>query len=415
MTAWSPVYRVKINGYTVTGATLSGLSITSGRTDIYSQPIAGYCSLTLIETNESQIPYEINDPVSVEVQDTNANWVSLFGGFLTDLGITVQTSGSTAISQKIQITAVGALARLSRAVYVGNFNHQLDGNRIYELLSGVLFDTWDEVPAGTTWATYDATTTWENAENSGLGQIDQPGDYELHSQSNLNDTVYNLATSYATSALGYLYEDAQGRIGYADSTHRSQYLSTNGYVDLDGNQAIGNALAIVKRAGDVRNAITIAYGSSSNSSTTDSDSASISLFGQLASTINTTLRNQGDAEAQAAFYLSIRAYPEFNIKQITFPLASGEIDDSDRNNLLNVFMGMPLNIINLPANMPNGEFQGFVEGWTWTASLNQLNLTLNISPIAYSLQAFRWNSVPATETWNTITPTLDWLNATIVA
>ena len=415
MTAWSPVYRVKINGYTVTGATLSGLSITSGRTDIYSQPIAGYCSLTLIETNESQIPYEINDPVSVEVQDTNANWVSLFGGFLTDLGITVQTSGSTAISQKIQITAVGALARLSRAVYVGNFNHQLDGDRIYELLSGVLFDTWDEVPAATTWATYDATTTWENAENSGLGEIDQPGDYELHSQNDLNDTVYNLATSYATSGLGYLYEDAQGRIGYADSTRRGQYLGTNGYVDLDGNHAIGNALAIVKRAGDVRNAITIAYGASGNSSTTDSDPASISLFGQLASTINTTLRNQQDAEDQAAFYLSIRAYPQFNIKQITFPLASSEIDDSDRNNLLNVFMGLPLNITNLPANMPDGTFQGFVEGWTWTASLNQLNLTLNISPIAYSLQAFRWNSVPATETWNTISPTLDWLNATIVA
>lgn len=415
MTAWSPVYRVKINGYTVTGATLSGLSITSGRTDIYSQPIAGYCSLTLIETNESQIPYEINDPVSVEVQDTNANWVSLFGGFLTDLGITVQTSGSTAISQRIQITAVGALARLSRAIYVGNFNHQLDGDRIYELLSGVLFDTWDEVPAATTWATYDATTTWENAENSGLGEIDQPGDYELHSQNNLNDTVYNLASSYATSALGYLYEDAQGRIGYADSTRRSEYLATNGYVDLDGNHAIGNALAIVKRAGDVRNAITIAYGASGNSSTTDSDPASISLFGQLASTINTTLRNQGDAEAQAAFYLSIRAYPQFNIKQITFPLASGEIDNSDRNSLLNVFMGMPLNITNLPANMPDGTFQGFIEGWTWTASLNQLNLTLNISPIAYSLQAFRWNSVPAAETWNTISPTLDWLNATIIA
>ncbi len=42
MTAWNPVYRVKVNGSTVTGATLSGLTITSGRTDIYSQPVAGY-------------------------------------------------------------------------------------------------------------------------------------------------------------------------------------------------------------------------------------------------------------------------------------------------------------------------------------------------------------------------------------
>ena len=414
MTAWSPVYRVKVNGSTVTSATLSGLTITSGRDDIYQQPLAGYCSLTLIETAEASVPFEINDAVTIEVQNTSAVYVNLFGGFITDLGITVQTSGSTATSQRIQITAVGALARLNRAVYVGNFAHQFDGDRIEKLLETVLFDQWNEVPAAETWNGYDPTIQWQDAENSGLGEIDIPGDYELHSENNLDDTVYNLASRFATSGLGYLYEDSQGRIGYADSTHRSQYLAANGYIDLDGNHAIGPGLSIVKRAGDVRNSITISYGTS-GAEVTDEDAASISEYGLLASTISTTLRHQHDAEAQAAFYLLIRAYPQFALRQITFPLASGEIDNSDRDNLLGVFMGQPLNIVNLPANMVGGEFQGFVEGWTWTASLNQLNLTLNVSPIAFSLQAFRWNSVPATETWNTISPTLDWLNATIVA
>jgi hypothetical protein len=414
MTAWSPVYRVKVNGSTVTSATLSGLSISLGRNDIYSQPLAGYCSLTLIETAEASVPFEINDAVTIEVKDSTATYVNLFGGFITDLGITVQTSGSTAISQRIQITAVGALARLNRAVYTGNFAHQFDGDRIEELLSTVLFDQWNGVPAGETWNGYDPTTQWQDAENSGLGEIDTPGDYELHSENNLNDTVYNLASRFATSGLGYLYEDNQGRIGYADSTHRSQYLATNGYVDLDGNHSIGPGLSILKRAGDVRNSITVGYGTS-GAEVTDEDLASISEYGLLASTISTTLRNQADATAQAAFYLLIRAYPQFALRQITFPIASGEIDNSDRDNLLGVFMGQPLNIINLPANMVGGEFQGFVEGWSWTASLNQLNLTLNVSPIAFSLQAFRWNSVPATEYWNTISPTLDWLNATIVA
>jgi hypothetical protein len=415
MTLWNPVYRVKVNGVTATSATLSGLTITSGRTDIYSQPIAGYCNLTLIETAEASVPYEINDAVTIEVQDSSGNYVNLFGGFITDLGITVQTSGSTATSQRIQITAVGALARLARAVYVGNFAHQFDGDRIEELLSTVLFDQWNEVPAAETWAGYDPLVQWQDAENSGLGEIDIPGDYELHSESNLNDTVYNLASRFATSGLGYLYEDSQGRIGYADSTHRSQYLSANGYVDLDGNQAIGPALSIVKRAGDVRNAITIAYGSSGNQSVTDEDAASISLYGQLASTIDTTLRNQNDAEDQAEFYLEIRAYPQFTLRQITFSVGSPEIDNTDRDALLEVFMGMPINLINLPSNMVNGEFQGFVEGWTWTASLNRLDLTMYVSPLAFSLQAFRWNSVPANESWNTINPALYWLDATIVA
>ena len=414
MTAWNAVYRVKVNGSIVTSATLSGLTISSGREDIYQQPTAGYCNLTLIETSTAQVGYEINDAVTVEVQNSVGTYVNLFGGFITDLGITVQTSGSTATTQRIQITAVGALARLNRAIYVGNFGHQLDGDRIEELLSTVLFDQWNELPAAEAWDTYNPTVQWQDAENSGLGEIDTPGDYDLHSENGLDDTVYNLASRFATSALGYLYEDSQGRIGYADSTHRSEYLATYGYVDLDGNHAIGPGLSIVKRAGDVRNSITLQYGTS-GAEVTDDDSASISEYGLLASTISTTLRNVGDATAQAAFYLLIRAYPQFELRQVTFPIASDEIDSSDRDNLLGVFMGQPLNISNFPANMVGGEFQGFVEGWTWNASLNQLNLTLNVSPIAYSLQAFKWNSVPATETYNTISPTLDWLSATIVA
>lgn len=413
MTTWNPIYRVKVNGSTVTNATLSGLTITSGRTDIYSQPTAGYCNLTLIESTETSIPYDINDTVTVEVQDSSATYVSLFGGFITDLSVTVQSSGSVATSQQIRIVAVGALARLNRAVYVGNFAHQFDGDRIKQLLETVLFNQWNEVPAAVTWDSYDATTQWLNAENNGLGEIDTPGDYELHSENALDDTVYNLASRFASSGLGYLYEDSQGRIGYADSTHRSEYLANNGYVDLDGNHAIGPALSIVKRAGDVRNSVTISYGTS-GSEVTDEDATSITEYGLLASTISTTLRNQGDAENQAAFYLLIRAYPQFALKQITFPISSSEIDDADRDNLLGVFMGQPLNIINLPANMVGGEFQGFVEGWTWTASLNQLNLTLNVSALAFSLFAFKWNEVPVTETWNTISPTLDWLNATIL-
>lgn len=415
MTAWDAVYRIKVNGSTVTSATLSGLTITSGRTSIYSQPIAGYCNLTLLETNLSSIDYEINDAVTVEVKNSVGNFVYLFGGFITDLNVSVQNSGSSAITQKINIIAVGALARLNRTVYTGTFNHQFDGDRIAYLLSLVLFDAWNEVPAATTWNTYDPTITWANAENSGYGEIDTPGDYELHSQTNVSDSIYTLVTQAAISGLGYVYEDSQGRIGYADSTHRSQYLSTNGYVDLDGNHAFGPALQISKRAGDVRNSITVAWDGTSNSTVTDSDANSISLYGELASSVITTLRHQADAEAQAAFYLSIRAYPQYEMKQISFPVANAEIDNSDRDSLLNVFMGQPLNIINLPSNMVGGSFQGFVEGWTWTANRNSLTLTLTLSPIAYSLQAFRWNSVPSVEAWNTITPTLDWLNATIVA
>ena len=118
------------------------MTITSGRTDIYSQPVAGYCNLSLLETSEAAVPYEINDSISIEVRDTSNNWVSLFGGFITDLAIEVATSGSTALSQRVNIIATGALARLNRSIFEGNLSHNFDGDMIYEVLSGVLFDTW---------------------------------------------------------------------------------------------------------------------------------------------------------------------------------------------------------------------------------------------------------------------------------
>ena len=415
MTLWNPEYRVKVNGSTVTSATLAGMTITSGRTNIYEQPQAGYCNLSLLETNESNVNFEINDSVSVEVKKTNGTYVYLFGGFITDLSVEVANSGSTALSQRINIVAVGALARLARAIFDGNISSDMDGDQIYAVLSGVLFDTWNEVSASLTWNTYDPTVTWANAQNSGLGQIDQPGDYELDSQNNVLNNVYAVVSGLATSGLGYLYEDAQGRIGYADSTRRGEYLAANGYVDLDGNHATGPGLNIIKRAGDVRNSITISYTSSGNSSVTDSDAASIANYGQLAATVATTLKNQSDANAQAAFYLEIRAYPQFEMSRITFEIGSPEIDNTDRDTLLEVFMGLPLNITNLPSNMVGGEFQGFVEGWTWRAGYNRLSLELNVSPISYSLQAFRWNNVPITETWQTIDQTMTWLDATIVS
>jgi hypothetical protein len=68
-----------------------------------------------------------------------------------------------------------------------------------------------------------------------------------------------LVSGLATSGLGYIYEDAFGRISYADAVHRSQYLSANGYVDLTANQARAAGLRIETRAGDVRNQITIQY------------------------------------------------------------------------------------------------------------------------------------------------------------
>jgi hypothetical protein len=415
MTAWKPEWLVIIDGVTYTNLTLANLTITSGRTDIYSQPVAGYCQLAILNFDQTSIPMEINDGVTVEVKDSTNTFVPIFGGTITDLAVTINSIGSVDYNQRIEITALGALSRLPKSITTGVLAKDFDGNQMYELLEGLLFGQWNSVPAALTWATYDATEIWTDALNTGLGEIDQPGDYELDARDSNSSDYYTIASQIATSGLGYLYEDPQGRIGYADSTHRAQYFATNGYVDLSANDALGAGFRTVTRSGDIRNKVTIRYKKDQNQSYTESDIASIGLYGELGQVIDTTLDKLIDAESQAEFYLALRAYPQAVFDSITYQLVSPELSNTDRDALINVFMGLPLNIVDLPPNVANGEFQGFVEGWTFRAGYNTLELTLTVSPLAFSLQAFRWNSVPAVETWNTLNPTLDWLNATIVA
>jgi hypothetical protein len=413
MTLWTPDWAVEVNGLgDVTNLVLSDLTITSGRTDIYSQPIAGYCRFTIKNLDQSAIAFDVNDSIVVKIKDSTNTYVPIFGGDISDIDIVVAT-GEPAITQNVSITALGALSKLPKALIEGVLAKDFDGDQIYEALSGVLFDQWNEVPAAETWAAYEPLVTWENAENSGLGEIDRPGDYELASRSASTTDVYSLVSGLATSGLGYIYEDASGRIGYADSTHRSEYLQANGYAYVDGGWAYANGIATSKRLGDVRNKVTITY--KNGQQETAENAESIQTYGTQAQNIQTSIEDGADALSQAEFYLDIRAFPQYQFKSITFPMANPNIPDASRDQAFNIFMGLPLDIEDLPLNIADGRYQGFVEGWTWTTRFNALDLTIIVSPVAYSLQAFRWNSVPVGETWNTIAPTLDWNNATIVA
>jgi hypothetical protein len=416
MTVFNPIWQVTIDGVNYTEFVLANLSIQSGRTNIYEQAQAGYCSLTLYNVTQSQVDININGSVTIALKDSNDVFVPIFGGSVVDLSIEVANAGNIGITQSITIVALGALSRLQKALYTSALNRAFDGTQINEVLTDLLVNNWSEVPAALTWATYSpATETWANAQNVGLGEIDQPGNYDLAARTADTTDVYSLVSNLATSGLGYIYENAQGQISYADSTHRSQYLATNGYTDVSAAEAIATGIKIQSRAGDVRNELTIQYGSNSSSEVFDEDLDSIAVFGRLAQIIRTTLHDQSDAEDQAAFYLKLRAYPQFMMQSIRFELTNPEIDDADRDALINVFMGLPLRISDLPANMAAGQYLGFIEGWQWSAGYNTIALTILLSPLSYSLQAMQWEDVSVVEQWNTIVGTLTWENALVVA
>ena len=411
MTLWTPEWRVKANGTTITDVTLSNLTITGGRTDFNAATLPGYCQLSVINTDSTIYSWTVNTAITVEVKDSTGTYVAIFGGRISDFATEVQSSGSTAVVTRHNITALGALYKLQRALFDGNLAEDLDGAQMLDLLDELLTESWNEVSPSLTWADYDPTVTWTNAGNVGLGEIDA-GEYTMNSRQITDSYINEIANQIAASAGGYLYEDSQGRISYADASHRQDYLVTNGYTQLDGAQAIGPGISSVIRQGNLVNKLVVDYGNNFNSSYTAEDTASQAAYGLYTEQFNSYLKNASDVEDWADKVIGLRAYPYAEFQSITFPLQSPEIDDSDRDALLNVSMGLPVAINNLPANISGGSFLGFVEGWTFRASVNGLSLTLRLSPTEFNSFTQAWEDVSASEEWATLSATLTWQNAT---
>lgn len=407
MTIFNPQWRVTIGSTIYTNVTLSGVTMTSGRTDIYSQPVAGYCSLVIVNLDESQFSFAINDGLTLQVKDSAGAYVAIFGGSITDIAIDVAAAGDAGIVTTASLTALGALSRLPKALTDGTLTKELDGLQIEHILTDLLVNNWNEVPAALQWNTYPSTETWANAQNTGLGEIDS-GIYELEARAADVTDMYSLVAALANSGFGYLYEDAQGRINYAGADHRQNYLAANGYTTLSANQALSAGIRTTTQAGDVRNDIALKYRAGTE---TASDTTSIATYGKLSQNISTTLHNTVDAQSQAQRYLALRKFPRAKFESITFPITSPEIDNTTRDALLGIFMGQPIRLTDLPLNIAGGQFEGYVEGWTWSVSYNSITLTINVSPIEFSTVAVYWSQVSASEKWNTLSNTLTWENA----
>ena len=415
MSNFDPDWKLTINGVDYTNVTISDISHQAGRDDIYQQPNPSYIDISLVALNNQTYEFNINDALTLQIKDSTNAYKTIFGGNITDIAVSVEASGSVGAVYSYNIIALGTLARLAKTISEGVLTSDYDGDQIYALLTEFLLGDWNGLSASQTWAIYDATITWANAENLGLGEIDQPGQYEMVNRGSSTDTIYNIASFIATSGFGYLYEDNQGNIGYADAAHRQLYLLANGYVELSANTAIGAGITTTTRAGDIRNDITLNYGNNFNDTETLVNATSVASYGYKSEAINSTIKNQVDAEQIVNKYMDLRAYPRAIFESITFPITNPEMDDTDRDALLGIFMGQPISITDLPVQINGGSFQGFVEGWSWSTSFNQLFLTINLTPVEFSQIAMRWNTTPITEAWNTLSAILEWQDATIIA
>jgi hypothetical protein len=386
--------------------------MATGRDDIDLQCNAGYARMEIVNVNNAAFDIDVTDVLTLELKNSSGTYVPVFGGAVSDFGISVRSPEEVGFITIGSILAVGSLAKLTKALFPDALAKTEDGTQIYDILNELLINSWFEVAPALQWANYDPTTTWANAENVGLGEIDQPGLYEMISRAADPANSYNLCAQIAQSALGQIYEDKAGRVCYADADHRTAYLSTNGYTTLSANYATPSSVKSILQIGKIRNSLVFNYGNNYNNQATALDADSIANYGRYQRAVNSNLHNLSDVNDVMDRELGLRAIPREQLQAITFRLDSGDLPDAERNKLIDVFFGEPIVINDLPINMFNGSFNGFLEGFAIRATPQFVDITLTLSPTDFSLVAPQWDTVsPANLVWTGVNATLIWENA----
>ena len=410
MSEWLPEWRITV-GTTVYTNVLS-VTMATGRDDIDLQCSAGYARMDIVNVDNTAFDIDVTDALTLELKNSSGTYVPVFGGEVSDFGISVRSPEEFGYITIGNILAVGSLAKLTKALFPDALPKTEDGNQIYDILNELLINSWFEVAPALQWSAYDPTTTWANAENVGLGEIDQPGLYEMISRAADPFSSYNLCAQIAQSALGNIYEDKQGRVCYGDADHRTAYLSANGYTTLSASYATPVTVKSILQIGKIRNSLVFNYGNNYGSQATATDTNSIATYGRYQRSVSSNLHNLSDVIDVMDRELGLRAIPREQLQSITFRLDNAELPDAERNKLIDVFFGQPIVLNDLPINMFNGSFNGFVEGFAIRATPQFVDLTLTLSPTDFSLVAPQWDTVsPANLVWTGVNATLIWENA----
>jgi len=406
---WLPEWRITVG--TTVYTTVTSVNVTTGRIDIDRQCQAGYARMDIINSTNALFDIDVTDSLTLELKDSAGVYVPVFGGTVSDFRTSVRSPEETGFVTVGSILAVGALAKLPKAIYTAAVDHDLDGEQISIILEDLLVNQWQEVAAALQWVNYDPTTTWANAENVGLGEIDA-GLYEMDNLHAADRNTQTLVTQIADSALGLLYEDKQGRIAYADADHRSNYLAANGSTELDANYATPSSVKSILQIGKIRNSEIVRYGNDYGSTYSATDDASITTYGRYQKSYDSNIRYLADVEDIVERDLALRSTPRTQLDQITFRLDNPTMPSAQLDDLINLFFGEPVVITNLPFNMFEGYFSGFVEGISLAATPTYVDATIYVSPTDFSLIAPTWATVIPTNTlWSGVNATLQWSKA----
>lgn len=407
---WLPEWRVTVGDDVYT--TVTSVSYATGRLDIDRQCTAGYCRVEIINTTGADFTINVTEPIVLELKNSSGTYITVFAGEVSDFSIGVRSPEESGYITTGTILGIGALAKLTKAIYNTALAEGLDGAQIAAILGAALNLNWNEVTPTVTWATYPATTTWNEAETY-IGTIDS-GFYTMISQAaSATAKSQTLVDQIATSALGQVYESADGLVNYDDADHRSDYLSDNGYTYLDAAYATPSSINSQTQIARIRNSLIYKYSTAYGSTYSASDSDSIGAYGLYERSFESNIKNLADITDIATRELNLRKTAKASLGAITFRLDNPDMPSAMLDDLIGIFFGEPVLIQNLPSNLLGGTFEGFVENVALRATPTYVDITLYITATEFSLSTTQWETVlPSTITWATTNATLIWNNAT---
>jgi hypothetical protein len=407
---WLPEWRITVGDDVYT--TVTSVSFASGRLDIDRQPTAGYCQVQIINTDNTPFTINVTEPILLELKNSSGTYVTVFGGEVSDFSIGVRSPEESGYITTGTILGIGALAKLTKAVYNTALAEALDGAQIAEILGSALNLSWAEVTPTVTWATYPATVTWAEAE-SYIGTID-PGEYTMiNLAASATAKSQTLVDQIATSALGQIYEEKDGDVSYDDADHRSTYLATNGYTNLDGSYATPSSIQSQTQIARIRNSLIYKYATGYGSTYSVQDTDSIASYGLFEKSAESNIKSLLDITDIASRELNLRKNPRGSLGAIRFRLDNPDMPSAMLDSLIGIFFGQPVLINNLPSNLLDGTFDGFVENVALNATPTYVDITLYVSATDFSLSTTQWETVlPASLIWTGVNATLTYTNAT---
>jgi hypothetical protein len=406
---WSPNATVKINGTAVTDYTLEGVQISMGRDNVQQQSSAGYATIDFLNLPYTDV--EIFDTITVTLDNYTGVDTTIFTGLVTDVSVSVLDAGTTN-TFITQISASGGLSELAaKEANIVGYAEQKDGDRIVSVVTDTFGLKWNELPATQVWTDY-TTETWADLLGVDISAIDTPGTYDLFSSVAAPDPLnaLNYVQIVADSGSGFIYETTSGGIGYQDQDARTDYVSANGFVNISKNFIMADGINVTTSRNDIINDVIIIYGAAQDSVQVE-ELDSIGQYGRVTQSIETFLKNSGDADTLADRLVLLNAYPQPVIQGIQIQIDAPTMTSPLLNSLVGVFFGMPISVTDFPALLYPNQFFGYVEGWSWDIDRFTARLTLNVSDFTFSAVPVAWQDVYAGEIWSTIDPSLQWQDA----